>query len=83
MKKRIMALVLSMAMLMSLAACGGKDAAKVDGDLATIKNKGTLVVGITDFEPMDYKDDTSTPRLFANSVARSASKPIQLPFASL
>ena len=28
-----------------------------DGDVAYIKGKGTLVVGITDFAPMDYKDD--------------------------
>ena len=27
------------------------------GDLAYIKEKGTLVVGITDFAPMDYKDE--------------------------
>ncbi|MCM1087209.1 MAG: transporter substrate-binding domain-containing protein [Muribaculaceae bacterium] len=27
-----------------------------DSDLAYIQEKGTLVVGITDFEPMDYKD---------------------------
>lgn len=31
----------------------GSDA---DSDLAYIQEKGTLVVGITDFEPMDYKD---------------------------
>ncbi len=28
-----------------------------DSDLAYILEKGTLVVGITDFEPMDYKDE--------------------------
>jgi polar amino acid transport system substrate-binding protein len=28
-----------------------------DSDLAYIQDKGVLVVGITDFEPMDYKDD--------------------------
>ncbi len=28
-----------------------------DGDVAYIKSKGKLVVGITDFAPMDYKDD--------------------------
>lgn len=28
-----------------------------DGDVAYIKGKGKLVVGITDFAPMDYKDD--------------------------
>ncbi len=29
----------------------------VEEDLAYIQEKGTLVVGITDFEPMDYKDE--------------------------
>jgi polar amino acid transport system substrate-binding protein len=33
---------------------GGAEAV---ADLAKIKEKGTLVVGITDFAPMDYKDD--------------------------
>ena len=28
-----------------------------DSDVAYIKDKGTLVVGITDFEPMDYKNE--------------------------
>lgn len=28
-----------------------------DSDLAYIQEKGTLVVGITDFEPMDYQDE--------------------------
>lgn len=29
---------------------------KEDSDVAYIKGKGTLIVGVTDFEPMDYKD---------------------------
>lgn len=34
-----------------------KDAQPEDGsDLAYVKDKGTLVVGITNFEPMDYQD---------------------------
>ena len=28
-----------------------------DGDIAYIQDKGVLVVGITDFAPMDYKDE--------------------------
>ena len=28
-----------------------------DGDVAYIQGKGTLIVGITDFAPMDYKDE--------------------------
>lgn len=34
------------------------DETAADSDLAYIKDKGTLVVGITDFEPMDYKDES-------------------------
>ena len=30
---------------------------KADGDVAYIKSKGTLLVGITDFAPMDYEKD--------------------------
>ena len=29
-----------------------------DGDMAYVKEKGTLVVGITDYAPMDYKDES-------------------------
>ncbi len=38
----------------------GEDASSGDAesDLAYIQDKGTLIVGITDFEPMDYKDDS-------------------------
>jgi len=31
--------------------------AAADGDVAYIQNKGVLIVGITDFAPMDYKND--------------------------
>lgn len=33
------------------------EAAEEDSDVAYIVEKGTLIVGITDFAPMDYKDD--------------------------
>lgn len=32
-------------------------ASDTDSDVAYIQDKGTLIVGITDFAPMDYKDD--------------------------
>lgn len=32
--------------------------ASAESDLEYVKGKGTLVVGITDFEPMDYKDES-------------------------
>ena len=71
MKKKLLALVLAAGMVASMAACGNtnsngsasadnsKDtsaaAENTDSDLAYVKDKGTLVVGITDFEPMDYQ----------------------------
>ena len=52
--KKIIAILLAGIMLISFAACGAK---KSDSDLAYIKDKGVLVVGITDYAPMDFKDD--------------------------
>lgn len=34
-----------------------EEADSSESDMAYVQEKGTLVVGITDFEPMDYKDD--------------------------
>ncbi|MBQ8587611.1 MAG: transporter substrate-binding domain-containing protein [Oscillospiraceae bacterium] len=52
--KKFMILLLSLCLLLSLfAGCG-----KTDGpDSEYVKDKGKLVIGITDFAPMDYKDD--------------------------
>ena len=50
--KKILCLALAMLMCaMCFAGCGKKDAT----DLDYVKEKGTLLVGITEFEPMDYK----------------------------
>ncbi len=95
--RKLLALSLAGAMVLSLAACGGSgnggttaaattaaaadtaaettaapettaaeaeaDKAEeaqpaADSDMAYIKDKGTLVVGITEFEPMDYQDES-------------------------
>ena len=57
--KKMIALLLAAMMVLGLAACGQKEAAPAasDSDLAYVQEKGTLIVGITDFAPMDYKDD--------------------------
>ncbi len=52
MKKQI-AILLAVMMLLTLAACAKKEPAT---DLEYVQDKGTLVVGITDFAPMDYQD---------------------------
>lgn len=75
--KKFFALIMAMAMMVSMVACGSNGAsettsasdntsaassvaastAETESDLDYVLNKGTLVVGITDFEPMDYKDE--------------------------
>ena len=53
--KKIIALILAAAMVLScvfaLASCGGKQS-----DLQAVKDAGKIVVGITNYEPMDYPD---------------------------
>ena len=75
--KKIFAILLALSMLFALAACGQQAAApKADSDLAYVKDKGVLIVGITDFAPMDYKDangewigfDADLARAFADSI---------------
>ena len=54
--KKVLCLVMAMLMLtVGLTACGKTDDAKTD--MEYVKEKGTLIVGITDFAPMDYKDE--------------------------
>ena len=68
--KKILALVLAALMMLSLAACGGNadvdpttapangdTTAAADSDLAYIKSKGKMVIGITDYAPMNYPDE--------------------------
>jgi len=53
--KKFMALILATLMMLScFVGCGSEEAAT---DSEYVKNKGKLVVGITDYEPMDYKDE--------------------------
>ena len=54
--KKVIAILLCMAMVLTFAACAAKPAESAS-DLDYIKGKGTLVVGITDFEPMDYQNE--------------------------
>lgn len=67
-------IVMTLALILTLScftACGSKAS---DSDLAYIQNRGTMIVGITDYAPMDYKDDngdwTGFDAEFARMVAR-------------
>ena len=69
--KKLIALSLALVLVCTLfTACG----AKSDSDLKYIKDKGTLVVGITDYAPMDFKDEngnwTGFDAEFAEMVAK-------------
>ena len=56
--KKLFAMLLSVIMILGLmAGCGNAAAENADSDLAYIQEKGTLIVGITEYEPMDYKDE--------------------------
>ena len=86
MKKKLLALILTLAMVLSLAACGSSNKEETtdtttettdnaettetteadtetdttaDSDMAYVKDTGVLVVGITDFAPMDYRDENN------------------------
>lgn len=57
--KKIITAVLATAMALSLCACGGKQPTQADNsDKIYVQDKGTLIVGMTDFAPMDYKDES-------------------------
>lgn len=80
MMKKLMAIFMTMMMVVALAACGGaKDGANGEApktDMEYVKDKGKLVVGITDYAPMDYKDadgnwigfDADMAKAFAKSL---------------
>lgn len=71
--KKIIAILLTAAMLIAcLASCGGKDASTssdasdtsetsdtADSDLAYVQGKGKLIIGMTDYAPMNYKEEGS------------------------
>ena len=71
--KKMIALLLAVMMVLTMAACSESSA---DSDTAYVKEKGVLVVGITDFAPMDYQDadgnwigfDADMAKAFADSL---------------
>ncbi len=81
MMKKVFTIMLATVMMLSLTACGKDESTSGDasGDMAYVQDKGTLVVGITDFEPMDYQDennewigfDADMARAFAESIGVS------------
>ena len=76
--KRIFSVILVLAMLLALlAGCAGADKQQTDSEY--VVSRGKLVVGITDFAPMDYTDgnnewigfDADMAKAFAESLGVS------------
>ena len=73
MKKIIAWILTAMLALSCLTGCSGKSS---DSDTEAVKKNGKLIVGITDYEPMDYKDasgewtgfDAEFARMFAKEL---------------
>ncbi len=65
--KKIIALLLTVVMLVAFASCGTKDTGdtssvesiKKTSDLEYIKGKNKIIVGITEYAPMNYKEEGS------------------------
>ena len=56
--KKILALILTLVMAVSLVACGtAQNDGAADSDAAYITEKGKLTIGMTLFAPMDYMDE--------------------------
>ena len=91
--KKFFALLMALCMVFALAACGEEPTPEteapadvteapeeVESDLAYVQDKGTLVVGITEFEPMDYQNadgewigfDADMAKAFAESLGVTA-----------
>jgi len=87
MMKKFLALLLSLSLTLALTACGGgetpapsdspNDEVVVETDSQYVKDKGKLVVGITNFAPMDFQEagndewvgfDADMAKLFAESL---------------
>ena len=62
MKRKVLSVLLCAGLVVSMmAGCGSKEDSGQGSeatDMEYVKDKGTLVVGITNFEPMDYKDES-------------------------
>ena len=84
--KKLLALLLAGAMSLSLlAGCGGNDAAtddtaangtddtsaQTESDLAYVQDKGTMVIGYTVYEPMNYTDENGEFTGFDTEFARA------------
>lgn len=73
--KKLFCLVLAVLMTAACFAGCGKGS---ESDLAAVQKKGTLVVGITEYAPMDYKDENGEWTGFDAEFARMFAKELNV-----
>ncbi len=81
--KKITAFILMMIMTVLLTACQDSGAGSDSGgsaqtDMEYIKDKGTLVVGVTEYAPMDYKDENGEWIGFDADMAKAFAKTLDV-----
>ncbi|SEF86792.1 polar amino acid transport system substrate-binding protein [Butyrivibrio sp. Su6] len=84
MKKKFVSVLMALTTVMMFTACGqaaatekaesATESVSTESDLEYIKGKGKLIVGITDFAPMDYKDDNGEWIGFDADMAKEIAK---------
>ena len=75
--KKVLALALVLVFALGMfAGCGSKTEPTSASDLEYVKGKGALIVGITDFAPMDYRDDNGEWTGFDAEFARAFAEKI-------
>ena len=78
--KKLVAIIAVFALLCTLFAACGEEAAETENqsgaasDLAKVQDKGTLVVGITEYEPMNYLDENGAWTGFDTEFAEAVAK---------
>lgn len=70
--KRILALALAVLCLIGMTACASKNDS--ESDMEYILDKGTMIVGITDYAPMNYKDDSGEWIGFDTELAKAVAE---------
>ena len=68
--KKLITLLLALSTLLLFSACGKK----TESDTDYIQKKGTLVVGVTSYEPMDYQDASGQWTGFDAEFAKAVAK---------
>ena len=59
--KKVLSLLLALTIVLALGACGdSKSDSEAESDLGYVPEKGKIIIGYTDYAPMNYTDESGT-----------------------